>query len=203
MTTSIGVRGLLEATVAEYHHVRSEHRRAGAEGTIRRHLHAQLGRLEAHLERLLEESVADEEAREAWRSRLHYGSPAPIEPQPPGPALLFKGRSAAGSVVEVRQRTDGDCDVIIDGARLERVAAARDLAENELPLVFRVAGQEFQEIFEAPTQALAAARAYISDPSEEPPWQHAPALAAEGLIDGTFALTPRGRRALPAGRTGP
>ena len=203
MTTGIGARDELEATVAEYHHVRSEHRRAGPEGTVRRHLHAQLGRLEAHFERLLEESVADEEAREAWRRRLHHGSPAPVEPRPPEPALLFKGRSAAGSVAEVRQRADGDCDVVVDGAPLERVAAARDLAESQLPLTFTLADQDFREVFDAPPRALAAALAYISDPSGKPPWQHAAALAADGLIDGTFALTPRGRRALAARRTGP
>ena len=202
MTTGIGAREELEATVAEYHHVRSEHRRAGEEGSVRRHLHARLARLEVHFERLLEESVADEAAREAWRRRLHGGSPAPAEPPPPEPALLFKGRSAAGSVAEIRQRADGDFDVIVYGMRLERVAAAKDLAEGEIPLTFRIDHQEFREIFEAPARAVAVARAYFSDPSGEPPWQHAAALAADGLIDGTFALTPRGRRALAARRTG-
>jgi hypothetical protein len=115
--------------------------------------------------------------------------------------LLFKGRSSAGSVLEVRQRADGDCDVLVDGARLEGVAAAEELAEREIPLTFKIDDQEFQEIFEAPTAAVAAARAHFSDPSGEPPWQHAAALAADGLIDGTFALTARGRRALAARRT--
>jgi hypothetical protein len=99
-------------------------------------------------------------------------------------------------VAEVRQRADGDCDVIVDGALLERVAAARDLAESEISLTFTVADQEFREIFEAPLRAVAAARSHFSDSSGAPPWQHAAALAADGLIDGTFALTPRGRRAL-------
>jgi hypothetical protein len=199
MTTRIGARDELEATVVEYHHVQSEHRRAGVEGSVRRHLHTRLARLGARFERLLDESVPDEGAREAWRRRLHNGSPAPAEPRPPEPPLLFKGRSTAGSVAEVRKRADGDCDLAVDGSLLERLAAARELAEGAIPLTFRIDGQEFREIFEAPARAVAAARAYFSDPSGEPPWQHAPALAADGLIDGTFALTPRGRRAL-AGR---
>lgn len=203
MTTGSGARDELEVTVAEYHHVQSEHRRAGAEGSVRRHLHARLARLEAHFERFLEEFVADEGTRVAWRRRLHDGSPAPAEPRPPEDALLFKGRSAAGSVAEVRQRADGDCDVVVDGARLERVAAAKDLAEREIPLTFRIGDQEFREIFEAPGPAVAAVRAYFSGPSGKPPWQYSAALAADGLIDGTFALTPRGKRALARRRTRP
>lgn len=120
----IAARNELEQTVAEYHHVQSEHRRAGAEGRVRRHLHARLARLEAHFERLLAEFVAGEAARDAWRRRLHQGSPPPAEPLPLEATLIFKGRSGAGSVVEVRQRPDGDCDVFVGGARLERVAAA-------------------------------------------------------------------------------
>lgn len=198
----VSARKELEATVAEYHHVQGEHRRVGAEGRVRRHLHARLGRLEAHFERLLEESVADEVTRDAWRHHLHDVTPAPSEPRPPQPALLFKGRAETGSVAEVRQRADGDCDVLVDGAHLERVAAARELAEGELPLTFRIDHQQFREIFEAPMRAIAAARAYFSDRSGEPPWQHAAALLADGLVDGTFALTSRGRRALRARRAG-
>lgn len=203
MTTGIGARDELEVTVAEYRHLQSEHRRAGAEGSLRRHQHARLARLEAHFERLLEESVAAEGARVAWRRRLHDGSPAPSEPRPPEHVLLFKGRSAAGSVAEVRQRADGDCDLVVDGARVERVAAGKDLAARGIPLTFRIDHQEFREIFEAPAPAVAAVRAYFSDPSGEPPWQHSAALAADGLIDGTFALTPRGKRALAGRRTRP
>jgi hypothetical protein len=82
------------------------------------------------------------------------------------------------------------------------VAAAKDLAEREIPLTFRIGDQEFQEIFEAPARVVAAARAYFSDPFGEPPWQHS-AVLADGLIDGTFALTPRGSRALAGRRTRP
>jgi hypothetical protein len=202
MPVPLPARHELEAMVDEYRHVQSEHRRAGEEGSVRRHLHARLGRLEARFDRLLEESVADEGACEAWRSHLHAGTPAPVELHSPAPTLLFKGRSAAGSVGEVRQRPDGDCDAFVDGALLERVAAAKDLARAELPLTFTIAGQEFREIFDVPPGVLAAARAYFSAPSGEPPWEYAGELAGDGLVDGTFALTPRGRRALAKRRTG-
>jgi hypothetical protein len=94
MTTEIGARDKLEAAVSEYRHVLSEHRRAGRDGSVRRHL-------------------------------------------------------------LVRQRPDADCDVLVDGVRLERVTATRDLAESKLPLTFAIGGQEFREIFEAPTRSRA------------------------------------------------
>jgi hypothetical protein len=116
MPMPVTARDRLETIVADYHHAHSEHRRAGVEGSVRGTLHTRLERLEAHFERLLEESVADEAAGEAWRRSLHEGWPAPAEPRPPEPVPLFKGRSPAGSVLEVRQRSDGDCDVLVDGA---------------------------------------------------------------------------------------
>ena len=93
MSPGISTRDELEATVAEYRHVQSEHRRAGVEGTVRRHLHARLGRLASHFERLLEQSIADEATREAWRRCLHEGVPAPAEPRSPEPPPLVKGRA--------------------------------------------------------------------------------------------------------------
>jgi hypothetical protein len=159
-----------------------------------------LARLEAHVERLLEEFVADEAARAGWRRRLHEGSPAPEEPPTLAPALLFRGRSGAGSLLEVRQRPDGDCDAFVDGRHFERVAAAEDFAEREVPLSFTIGRQRFREIFAAPAPAVAAARAHFASPTGEPPWQHAATLIEDGLIDGTFALTARGSRALSGRR---
>ncbi len=188
-------RAELEQIVAEYRHLHEEHRRAGGEGSVRRHLGSRLTDLEHRFERLLEEWVEDERLREAWRRFLYEGGPAPDEPGPQEAALLFKGRSDAGSIVEVRERRDGDCDVAIDGALVERIAPGEVAAENS-PLTFHVGGQEFREVFDAPVAALAAARGYFAEPEGEPPWEHARELAADGLVDGTFALTPRGRRAL-------
>ena len=190
-------RAELEQIVTEYRHLHEEHRRAGGEGTVRRHLGSRLTDLEHRFERLLEEWVEDERLREAWRRCLYERGPAPDEPGPQQAALLFKGRSDAGSIVEVRERADGDCDVAIDGALVERVAAGEVTAEKA-PLAFSLDGQEFREVFDVPAAALAAARDYFADPEGEPPWEYARVLAADGLVDGTFALTARGRRALAA-----
>jgi hypothetical protein len=197
MPMPVTARDRLETIVADYHHAHSEHRRAGVEGSVRGTLHTRLERLEAHFERLLEESVADEAAREAWRRSLHEGSPSREPPSPCCSSRVVHQPARCLRFGSERMET-ATCWWT---ARLEGVAAAEELAEREIPLTFRIDDQEFQEIFEAPTAAVAAARAHFSDPSGEPPWQHAAALAADGLIDGTFALTARGRRALAARRT--
>lgn len=194
---------ILEDIIAEYRHVREEHRRAGREGRVRRHLGDRLERLERRFDSLLEEWVADEAARDEWRRRLHAESPVtPTTPRRMAP-LLFKGRSKAGSIVEVRRRRrDGECDVLVDGALVERIDGRMFLRARSRPLTLEIGDTEFEEIFDAPPASLAAAEAFFRSPSGEPPWQHAPELAADGLIDGTFALTPRGRRALAAKLSG-
>jgi hypothetical protein len=190
------IRDDIEALVCEYHHLQSEHRLAGLEGSVRRHQHARLLELEERFERLLEEWVGDEETRRAWREHLHHGAPAPLEPEDAPLALVFKGRSAAGSVAEIRERPDGDYDVVVDGAVSERIAGEPDFAGRTPRFVFRLGDLEFREIFGASAPALAALRAFVAEASAEPPWQYARELMDDGLIDRDFALTPRGRRAL-------
>jgi hypothetical protein len=48
-------RDELEAIVAEYHHLREEHRRSRAGGRVRRHADARLRELQLRFERLLDE----------------------------------------------------------------------------------------------------------------------------------------------------
>jgi hypothetical protein len=187
----------LERIVAEYHHLRAEHQRAGQESSARRHMEARLEELSRHFERLLEEWVPQERWREAWREHLHGEAPAPPEPTPI-PPLLFRGASEAGSVAVVYEGAGGECEVLVDGALVERISAEELKKERRTPLTLRVGGEDFREIFTAPAPALAAARAYFAHPDGEPPWEHAVALAADGLIDRTFALTARGHRALAA-----
>jgi hypothetical protein len=190
--------GELEAIVERYHHLQEEHRRAGAEGSVRRHLHARLLELEEDFERLLAEWVSDESARGAWRRHLHHGAPAPAQPGEARPALVFRGRSAAGSFVEVHERLDGDYDVSVDGSSVERIGRAPDFAAATPRLVFRLGDLEFGEVLDASAPARAALRAHVAAPAGEPPWQYATELIADGLIDRDFGLTPRGRRALTA-----
>lgn len=181
----------LELLVAEFRHVRSEHERAGPGGSVRRHLHTRLLHLSERFDRLLEEWVPGEETREAWRACLHHGAPAPAEPRESPPALVFKGRSEAGAVAEVRERPDGDYDVVVDGGLLERVALGAGLEAG----ILRLDGLEFREVFGASRAALEAA-AFFAGEGGAPPWEHARELVADGIVDATFALTPRGRRAL-------
>lgn len=185
----------LELLVAEYRHLRSEHERAGEGSRARRHLQERLLELRARLDRLLEVWVADEETREGWRAHLHHGDRAPAEPGESLPALVFRGRSQAGSVAEVRERPDGDCDVYVDGGLVERAEVGDDLAHDPR-CTLRLDGLEFDEVFDVSTEALAAAGEYFADPAGPPPWEHARELVAGGIVDTTFALTPRGRRAL-------
>ena len=185
----------LELLVAEYRHLRSEHERAGRSGRVRRHLQDRLLELSGRLDRLLEVWVAEEETREAWRAHLHHGDRAPAEPGESLPMLVFRGRSQAGSMAEVRERPDGDCDVYVDGGLVERAELGDDLA-HDLPCTLRLDGLEFVEVFDVSTEALAAAAEYFADPAGRPPWQQARELVADGIVDTTFALTPRGRRAL-------
>jgi len=186
----------LEAHVADYHHLQEEHRRAGPEGSVRRHLHDRLLELEEEFERLLAEWIEDEHVRTEWREHLHHGAPAPSEPRAARAPLVFKGRSRAGSVCEIRERPDEDLDVLVDGALVERIAGALDFADGAPGLIFRRDHVEFREVFDVPGPALAALQAFVGDPAGEPPWEHAGALLADGLVDRDFALMSRGRRAL-------
>jgi hypothetical protein len=183
----------LEEIVREYHHLLEEHRRTGPESTARRHLHAHLDELEHRFERLIGETVAGESERVAWRARLHHGAEAP--PSAPARPLAFKGRSEAGSVVEIRERPDGDFDVEIDGVPIDRLGDHIDFH------VYVDGDREYPEVFDAPPAAREALAAWVADPAGEPPWEHAHDLLDDGLIDRYFGLTDRGRRAVH-GRTG-
>jgi hypothetical protein len=182
----------LEEIVREYHHVQAEHRRAGPEGTGRRHLHERLDELEKRFERLLADHVGDEETRSSWRMRLHHGTEPPAEGTPAGP-LAFKGRSSGGSLVEIRERPQGDYDVELDGVPVGILAGEIDFS------VYEIDGREFFEHFDAGAAALLALAGWVDDPSGEPPWEHLHPLLEDGLVDRHFGLTARGRRALSEG----
>lgn len=199
-TTHMGAsRDELEAIVAEHRHLLEEHRRAHADGRVRRHMETRLHELEARFGQLLDEWVPGEELRRAWRAHLHQGAPAPTEPAPARP-LVFRGAAESGSLVEVRERPDGDYDVTVDGTPVERIEAALDFSGTGAPHVFELDGLAFRETFSASEPALEALRDFVAEQAPEPPWRFAPELRADGLIDGYFGLTPRGRRALAPSR---
>lgn len=201
-------RDELEALVTEYRHVRVEHARAHRGGRVRRRLDRRLVQVDARFERLLREAVADAEVRRAWLEHLRNGAPAPAEPSAAAPPLVFRGRSETGSLVEVRQRPEGDYDVVVDGAAVERVAAVDDLAQTGPGVAFRLGGVVFQEVFALSPEALTALARFVSEPGSGPPFDRAQELIADGLVDRDLGLTARGRRALrnerrPAGLAAP
>lgn len=188
------LREELEAIAEEFRHVREEHERAGAEGTVRRRHESTLADLDERFETLLARWVHGESLRAAWRRHLHHGEAAPAEPGPGAAPPLFVGRARALRL-EVRELDDGACEVVVDGTPVERLTSGADFSTDS-PVSYAHAGLEFREVFEAPPVALDALRDHVSDPSGEPPWEHAAALAADGLVDRDFSLTHRGRRAL-------
>ena len=185
----------LDVLAREYHHLLEEHRRARPESRVRRHMEKSLRELESRLEHVLAEWVSDEELRSEWRAHLYGDAPEPSRPAAERP-LVFRGRADTGSVVEVRGRTNGDCDVELDGHRVERLEELRDLPGEEAPERFTFDGLVFQEVFSVSELALAALADFVAEREPHPPWRFAAQLMADGLIDRNFGLTHRGRRAL-------
>ena len=112
---------LLRRLGDEYRHVEQEHHREPAyRGAIRHRLADQMHALETQFERVLVEWTTDEPLRATWREFLRGSGSAPDEPriaQPP----LFKGRTDAGAIVEIRPVFDG-YDIFIDGARSDHTS---------------------------------------------------------------------------------
>ena len=130
----------------------------------------------------------------SWRNYLYKGGSEPeigLERFPP----VFIGRSQLGSVVEVRESSQGDYEVIVDGKQVERLPNTFSFGNGHSTMV-RLVGQEWTEFSRASEPALQAIKSYLKSATGEPPWQWARILFADGLIDLNFGLTLRGRRLL-------
>ena len=184
---------LLRRLGYEYRHVEQEHRREpSSRAATRNRLAGQMSGLDAHFERILAEWTTDETLREAWREFLRGRGRPPDEPhiaQPP----LFKGRTDAGSLVEIRHAPDG-YDILVDGARSDHSNVSWHLDPDTRGPV-RIGEHVCEETFEAPPAALAALTEFLAGRAD-PPWQWARELLEDGLIDPELALTARGRRCL-------
>ncbi len=189
-------RAELEALVRHYHHLESEHERAHPDGSVRHHLAVLMQQDRDRFEHLLAVYIPDEALRVDWRGFLHHRAPEPPGP-PPIRGLVFKGRSDAGSVVELRRERSGDLAVEVDGRLVERRPTARAPITEGRGSIFRLDGASFREVFDAPPAALEALHDFQAT-GGSPPWEHASELLADGLIDVNFGLTARGRRALAA-----
>jgi hypothetical protein len=113
--------------------------------------------------------------------------------------VVFKRRSDAGSVIEVRRDRSRELAIEVDGQLVERFDGRAVPITQGGVAAFRLDGTEFREVFGAGLAALRALRDFGTS-GGDPPWEHASALLADGLIGADFALTARGRRALAAVR---
>ncbi|MGZ4334989.1 MAG: hypothetical protein ACXVRJ_12070 [Gaiellaceae bacterium] len=194
MKVSLPLREELEALSHAYRHLHNEIQGTKPGSSVRRKLEVRLGEVGERFERLLDEWVDDEELRDRWREHLHARGPEPDGPSRIAP-LVFRGENDAGSVAEVRRR-NGELDLYVDGGLLERMDAP-ELGSPRPGLVLGVDGFAFRETFAVSPEARDALADFVAN-DEQPPWEHASELLAEGLIDVHFDLTPRGRRALAA-----
>jgi hypothetical protein len=187
-------REVLETLARHYHHLQNEHKRAGVESGVRRRIEEQLLEVRERFDRLLEEWVPDTELQQAWREHLHNRVAAPAGPAAIRP-LVFRGRSEAAAVVEVRGKGGDELEVEIDGSVVARIAGEKDFTPVIPTFRWRFDGVEFEELFDVSSEALDALADSLRE-DQSPPWEHAAELLADGLIDTHAALTPRGRRAL-------
>ncbi len=186
----------LEALARRYHHLQVEHQSFKRGSTIRRRIEDELLAVRERFDRLLEEWVPDEELEDQWREYLEHHAPEPDGPPPIDP-VVFRGRSEAGSEVVVKRRAKDELEVWVDGSLYERIAGEDDFRQ---PIAgFRLNDVLVEEEFTASPEALDTLAEFVADGEwKSPPWEFASELLADGLIDVTFAVTPRGRRALAA-----
>ena len=81
MTRTDDPRAELLGIAERLRHLRAEHLRAGAGGSVRRKLEAEMADVSAHLDQRLRNLLTDEADREAWRAHAHHGVPAPERPE--------------------------------------------------------------------------------------------------------------------------
>lgn len=188
---------VLEALAHEYHHAQNELKREPLESATRRRLEDSLLDVRERFDQLLAEWVEEPGLREEWKQHLHNRAAAPAGPPPIDP-IIFRGRAeVSGSIVELRGKRGDEYEVVVDGSVVERIVAEDFPSDG--PYRFRLDGtaNEFDEVFDVSPEALEALRRFTAD-GGSPPWDHAPELLSDGLIDTHAGLTPRGRRALAA-----
>jgi hypothetical protein len=184
----------LRDLAANYRHLKGEHCRGGEAGSWRRQLESQMAELEQKFETLLAQWVPDKNDSGIWQDYFHNGGAEPeddLERYQP----IFVGRSPVGSVVEIRESSQGNYEVIVDGTQTQRLPSTFSLGDYPSPTV-SLMGQGWTEFSRASEPARQALKDYIDSATGYPPWQWARELFTDGLIDLTFGLTSRGRRIL-------
>lgn len=183
--------GELRQIVKELRHLQNEHAREGQLGSWRRHFEAEVRELEERFEALVQRWIKDDALRERWRAHLYHFAEEPDAPVLAAPPE-YKGRSPRGILVAIHRSPVGDWQVSVDEEPPERVALPPVL-DASFVHKFELEGMP-TEVFDAPEEALRALADHSGRASGAPPWQWAPELYEDGLIDVSFNLTPRGRR---------
>lgn len=190
---------LLRRLGDEYRHVEQEHlREPASRNATRNRLAEQLHELEEHFERVLAEWTTDDKLRASWRDFLRGRGPAPDEPRLTRPPL-FRGRTDAGSLVELRASDDGGYDIFVDRQRSDHQSVPWHLDPDMRGRV-QIGELSCDEEFAASPDAITALSEFVGGRAE-PPWRFAHELFEDGLVDPELGLTPRGRRCLDRGRT--
>jgi hypothetical protein len=192
LSSATPLREELEAFARAYHLLEDEIAR---ETEDRVELEEELLRLHKRFDRVLEESVRDDTLRDQWHAHLHSRAAVPAEPAPVDP-VVFRGESDSGSVVEIR-RTGDALDVRVDGQPADGFTEPDELRARRPGLTLRVGDTEFREAFAASPSAIHAL-AEFAETGRKPPWEVVSELLEDGLVDPELAITPRGRRAIPA-----
>jgi hypothetical protein len=188
-------RVALANIVREYRRVHGERRHpATTAQRLQRHFEREAAALAATFERLLGEWIHAGDEQDAWRAALHNHAAIPEGVGAPTSRLIFRGRTAEGVEVDVRERADGQIEIDLDGQLSERLVDRLELTFDGGGWV-QIADVHAQETFDVPTRAMQALRRWMRR-GGTPPWEHVQSLLAEGVVDEHFAITPRGRRAL-------
>ena len=163
---------------------------------MRRRIEDRLFAVRERFDRLLAEWVPEEELREEWRQFMEHHAPEPDQPPAIEP-LVFRGiGDVSGSILEVHGSSD-EHRVFVDGALSERLVAEKDFAATGQPLTWRYDDVDYRETFDVSDEARDELPVFVeAGASGSPPWDFATELFADGWIAVTWALTPRGRRAL-------
>lgn len=187
----------LERVAREYRHIHEDHRRMPPRSRARRRLDRRLEKLRQRFERLLAQAPISDGDRLTWHARLKESNSR--APSPDVRALLFRGRSAAGSELQLTACPGGTIAASVDDTPVAVLDDADELTTTTPGFVFTLDGRPFRETFEAPSAVLAGLRAALQQ-GRSPRREHLPELTGDGLVDRTGGLTARGRRALALDR---
>ena len=190
---------LLRKLADDFRHLEQEHGRQPQRSSTRRRLGSALQDIEVRFERLLAEWVRDDGPRAQWRDYMHGRAAAPDTPRRPAPPL-FKGRTDAGAVIEIRKALAGH-DLFVDGAFIDHSGVPWRLDPDMLGTT-QIGDHACEETFDAPPAAVTALAEFLAGRAT-PPWRWARELIDDGLVNTELALTPRGQRSLRRGRPTP